>query len=640
MQLAHRRLHTFLVSAALLALLATSWAIYQPAMPGFFMLDDFDNLSALEDGVTDWDSLQNYLERGNAGPLGRPISKLTFLLNDNAWPSEPDSFKRVNLLLHLLTGLLVFIVCRLLLRHYDQPRSADWVALAAASLWLVHPLQVSTVMYVVQRMAQLSSLFVLAGVASHLYLRLNARLRPAARMAWMTLSLGVFTLLAAFSKESGVLLPVFLLVTEFTLLTGLPASPIYTWWRRLFLGLPTLVLLAYLAYVPRWLPSYEKRGFTLAERLLTEPVVLLDYLSTLVTFQVSGLGLFQDDFPVYSSLLDPVPAIAAAVIAGAGVLAVTFRKQAPLLSFGVLWFLVGHMLESTTVALELYFEHRNYLPMVGPILALTASGYYGLRRISRDLGRVAPIAAISLIGIAATITYGYAGEWGSHERLLPLWAAEHPDSPRAQRTYAQLLASKGLPRVALDELDAAYKRFPRDLSMPVISIDISCAFDLPLRYDLGNLAQRAKDHRWTDGLRPALQSLYGRVLETHCRDKTDQLHKLARALPELQGGEHRRSGIASFFVLDGNLYLEEGDGYGAYRSFRTVNQLAPSSDSALRLANLFILSGNYDRARRALLIAQDRERATKEWYLPDRSDMYAEKLLLIDSLEEKSKTEK
>lgn len=621
------------VAIAFLTLLIAAWLVYQAGLPGFFMLDDFDNLGALQDGVTDLASLQNYLGNGNAGPLGRPIAKLSFLLDDVAWPSNPDGFKRTNILIHILIGVLIVASSRLLLRRVAGTRAADWLALVTAGLWLLHPLQVSTVLYVVQRMTQLSALFVMAGVLSHLYLRLHSDLSPRTRAVAMTFSLGCFTILAAFSKESGILLPVYLAVAEYTLLDDLPRSTLLSWWRRLCLLAPTGALIGYIAYLPNWSGSYSTRDFTLAERLMTEPVVLLDYLSSLFSLRVHGLGLFQDDYPVYSSLLSPLPLIAALAVLAALTAALLLRRRLPLFSFAVLWFLGGHLLESTTVSLELYFEHRNYLPLVGPLLALPAAAHLTLRKYSPDLAKVAPVFALGLVGLVGSITWGYASEWREPLRILSIWAAEHPDSPRAQRTFAHLLASEGLPGAALDVLGDAYQSFPTDLSIPIISLDISCRFEKPLRHDLAELRAAIPSHQLTDGLRPALQSLFAAVKERRCLPDTTALHQFVHSLTELPGVDKLPRAMAGFLVLDGELYLAEGNGNAALQSFQDVDRIQPSTDSALRIAGFYLLVRDYDRARAALELAQARERAGSNWFSPDRSQEYQEKFELIDRLE-------
>ena len=210
--------HAALCAAALLSLLAVTWYIYVPAISGFFLLDDFDNLSALKAGVTDLPSLAHFLSIGNAGPLGRPLSKLTFLIDDNAWPSDPAAFKRTNIFLHMLCVVIAFAALRRLLSTVWTHRAACNAALAVAALWALHPLNMSTVAYVVQRMTILATLFILSGILAHVAIRQSERISVRWQLALASASMAFFTGLAAYSKETGVLLPVYILALEATVL--------------------------------------------------------------------------------------------------------------------------------------------------------------------------------------------------------------------------------------------------------------------------------------------------------------------------------------------------------------------------------------------------------------------------------------
>ncbi|NMG47469.1 hypothetical protein GO613_05075 [Azoarcus communis] len=606
----------FLISVALVLVLGLAASVYQPAIPGFFMLDDFDNLAPLGHGVASAEGLQTYLATGNAGPLGRPISKLSFLLDDTAWPSEPGPFKRTNLLIHLLCGVLIFAIGRILFRLAAADSFSDWLALAVSALWLVHPIQVSTVMYVVQRMTQLSALFVLLGVVVHLSMRMSDAALTLRRLLVLSFSLGIFTSLAVLSKESGILLPVYILVAELTILAARKSTPRFRAWRTLFVYLPSALLLGYLLYIPRWLGSYTNRDFTLSERLLTQPVVLGDYLYYIVTLKVSGLGLFQDDYPIYRSLVD-LPVLGAVIMLAALFwLALSLRKRLPLVSFGILWYFAGHLLEGSTVSLELYFEHRNYLPLFGLLVAFLAAAYFILQRVTLYSRQIILFAALGGGLLSSGITFGYASEWSSPLRLMPIWAVEHPDSPRAQRTYAHTLALAGMTKEALFELDEAYKRFPHDLSIPVMSASIACQTDQPLRYDFSLLAERIGLHRWTDGLRPALQELIGKLPGTYCAEFNSRLERFVAALEGLPGASVRSRG--GFKVLQGELAEQRSDLYAALTAYVAIEETLPSVDSALRLTGLYLRMGEFDMALEWLVIAEERDRPDGRGWGPRR----------------------
>lgn len=621
--------HSMIVSVAFGLMLVFSYFVYQPGLSGPFFVDDFDNLSALKGGVEDWSDVKQYLEIGNAGPLGRPVAKLSFLLDDNNWPSNPAEFKPTNLLIHLLVGVFVFVTLRCLGRYSLTVKSADWVALAATAIWLLHPMQVSTVLYIVQRMTQLSTLFIIAGVAAHIFLRMKYPAPRLIHLGWLSLSMGCFTILAVLSKESGALLPVFVAVIEFTILAGKKSPALFMWWKRIFLLLPTVAIISYVAYFPKWIGSYANRDFSLTERLLTQLVVLWDYLASLFNIRVHQLGLFQDDYPVYSSLWDPKVFLAflgTVVVIG---FALVSRRRYPVLSFGILWFFAGHIIESSAVPLELYFEHRNYLPFIGPIFAFVVLVHLGLRKFLADLANFEFVIFGLLITIIAGTTWGYSSEWGDSRRIIPIWAAEHPDSLRAQRTFAQHLASVGFPDAALDIIDDTYKAFPHDLSLPLMSVSFSCAFERQLRYDLTDLEKTVGEHRWTDGLRPVTANLADFIHKTSCVSIAADVAKVLAETKSFMGQGTNRSGAASLQSIAGDLMLKSGNGDAALEFYFDVDEMMPSVDSATRIAGVYLGAGRYEAAREMLEVAIERD--AKDGISEDKMEQYIEAFDLIDS---------
>ena len=185
---------------------------YWPGLSGPFVLDDFGNVAALGDrgGVVDWVTFKAFVFGGYSGPTGRPISLATFLIDANNWPADSWPFKRTNLVIHCLCGVFLGLLVQQVLQLLRFEKSdVRLLAIAAAGVWLLHPFLVSTTLYIVQRMAQLSTMFSLAGLA--LYVRARALVPSDARRAYlmMTVSIVLFGLLAILSKENGILLPLF-----------------------------------------------------------------------------------------------------------------------------------------------------------------------------------------------------------------------------------------------------------------------------------------------------------------------------------------------------------------------------------------------------------------------------------------------
>src|SRR3546814_902550 len=185
---------TAIICILLPGILTICFWLYSPGLHGPFVFDDWANLPALNgfgDGIHRGLTFWWYVLGNNSGPLGRPLSMLSFLINDSAWPSDPYSFKYTNLLLHLLNGVLVFACLRSLLHRCSFTAfKAELIAVLTAAIWLLHPIHTATVLQVVQRMTLLSSLFILLGVLS--YLNGCARLETGRTLsAWLLLVPGI-----------------------------------------------------------------------------------------------------------------------------------------------------------------------------------------------------------------------------------------------------------------------------------------------------------------------------------------------------------------------------------------------------------------------------------------------------------------
>ncbi|MGH8377768.1 MAG: tetratricopeptide repeat protein, partial [Gammaproteobacteria bacterium] len=157
----------YLYVAFLAALILTLLA-YLPGLHGPFVFDDITNIvqnKALAMHSLAWDQLMHAALSSDAGPTGRPLSSLSFALNIYFNGLDATAFKITNLVIHLLNGLLVFILLRQIVEHWSKKRviqsanTAFWLPLLCAAAWLLHPLNLTAVLYVVQRETSLCSLF-------------------------------------------------------------------------------------------------------------------------------------------------------------------------------------------------------------------------------------------------------------------------------------------------------------------------------------------------------------------------------------------------------------------------------------------------------------------------------------------------
>ena len=460
------------------ALLAVSAILLWPGVHGPFLFDDIPNLKNLAElnGNLSWRSIGPYLALFPGSP-GRPLATLSFLLNDSNWPSDPFGFKVTNLCIHLLNGVMVFGLARSLSGAIAAQPGASKpnpgaIALACAALWLLSPIQVSAVFLTVQRMTELAATFAFAGLWG--FVAVVQRTRTLGHACAAIAALGLGTLLSFLSKENGALVPLLALVICATLLTptmkGLPALPRRVVWAGI--ALPSAAVLAMLGKIALNAPHghYASRAFGLWERLMTEARVLVDYVSLILMPRLSSSSLYNDDFAISRGLLQPattLPAILLVLAALAAGLCLLRRK--PLPAFGLLWYLGAHVMESSVVALEIYFEHRNYVPLFGPAFAVSVM----VLRASGNLRRPALLGLGAWLLLAAGITHLQARAWGSEERLAAYWHVEHPHSLRAQQQYASYLLDHDRPQEALAIMASAAQRrvSPLETTLQVLTLD-------------------------------------------------------------------------------------------------------------------------------------------------------------------------
>ena len=428
---------------ACLGVAALTVLAYLPGLPGDFIFDDFGSIISNPAVTTPHHGLMEWFRALFTAPVGgllRPLSMLSFILNAHSSGLSPLGFKLTNIGIHLTCGLLLGLVARELLQAYGRRRNStwdertiSWLSLAVAMLWLVHPLNLSAVLYIVQRETSLAALFSAAAMLSYLRgRRLGLDTRVGRLLMWIVTPL--FIVIGMLCKETAALTPVFLLVTEYTLLHSVGIKERSVRQTRafflVFLALPLLAAMAFAAVKPAFFfASYAARGFTMYERVLSESRIVLDYLRWIFVPDLRQLGLYHDDFTVSHSLLDPPTTLPSLLlILGLLVLAWSWRRRNPLLSFGILWFFAGHLLESTILPLELVFEHRNYLPLFGVILACVALLHEVSPASNRRLVAVTLSAACLLL---AGVTAVRAMDWHTELDFARSETRHHPSSPRA-----------------------------------------------------------------------------------------------------------------------------------------------------------------------------------------------------------------
>ncbi len=439
------------LAISLFVLLATIAALYWPGMTGGFYFDDEWNIlsnSALQINELSLSSLKHVADSGHSGVLGRPIAMVSFAVNHYLSGFDPFFFKLTNLFIHLLTGVGVFFLALGLARRVDTlgDKKCGQLALLVSAFWLLHPLNLTPVLYVVQRMAGLSALFCFFGLACYVYGRL--RLLHGKPNGFLLIISGffVFLPLGLFSKENAALFPLYCFLIEAIFFRF---QTVDSRARSLLIGgaaslvIPLLFVVACSVIKPEWILSgYDRRDFGLLERLLTESRVLVFYLKQIVLPVNAELGLFHDDIAISTSLFNPITTLLSTLLNTTLIAtALIFVKRFPVYSFGVLFFFAAHLMESTVISLELVHEHRSYVASFS-ILFWVAYGLIGLSAHSSLLKLSYGLIFIALFYLGFS-TFLRASVWGN-PALHPFEELRnHPESPRVNYHVGKIFAAHG-----------------------------------------------------------------------------------------------------------------------------------------------------------------------------------------------------
>lgn len=426
------------ITAALLGFAAVAVVLaYWPGLYGPFILDDDANLVAIGPWLSGDLSLTTLLFERGAGTFGRPVSMASFAINAWLGGYTPFSLKLGNLVVHVLCGLAIYILFRrVLARDSNLASKSSLYATLIAALWLLHPLHASTVLYAVQRMAQLSTLIILLGLWLYVFLRDRLEQAPS-KTGSIALLFGIpaLTMLAFLAKENGILLPLLCVIVEFSYYRP-PRPKAANAFAALYVLTPAIAgLLALLAYSDRLVDWYSGRDYGPVERILSQGRALCDYIWKLVAPNPPMMGVYTDDFQVSTTLLDPATTLGSWVfLLGVSAAAWHWRKRLPSVFFGWFFFLGAHVLEASPIPLELYFEHRNYLPSVGVLVAgialARAAGGWLLGKQLNPARIGVPLYAGLLLVFAAG-THGRARVWQSELLIAESSLAAHPNSLRA-----------------------------------------------------------------------------------------------------------------------------------------------------------------------------------------------------------------
>ncbi len=414
--------------------------------------DDFSNIIENDNAKLtslSWQQLKLAMYDQHLDPRpSRPLARLSFALNYFFGGNRVQGYHLVNIIIHLATAFvlwtLVTSTIRLvpaLRRHRKNALIIGWIG---ALFWATHPIQVTAVTYIVQRMASMAAFFYLAAMLFYLKARTNARIN----LRWgYGLACCICGAAAMASKENAFMLPASLLLYDVIMFPRdrRDLQKILAVWGAILVLAGILV--GWLMVDPASIVGpWENRPFTPGQRLLTEPRVIWQYLGLLAVPSKTRLNLLHD-VGISTGLFSPPSTLIAitgltAVLAG---LVLVYRKW-PLVSFSGLFFLLNHLIEGSVFNLELIYEHRNYLPSTWLFVLLAigmvnAWNYFSYRKsLQWSLAACWVILLSSQIHITLMYNRSFKSE-------LSLWmdvVRKSPEMSLAHNNLGKVLWNAGL----------------------------------------------------------------------------------------------------------------------------------------------------------------------------------------------------
>ena len=422
---------------------------YSSSFDASFNFDDLPSIVKNKTIKNLWDPIAIW----NSSPT-RFVAYLSFAVNYHFHGLTLFGYHFFNLLIHLSATLVLYWFIRLLfftpeLKDHPLNRYAKNIALTTSLLFVCHPVQTQAVTYIVQRITSMASFFYIFSLALFIKGRLNI-IQGKPYLSFYVYSI-LATLLAMFTKEISVTLPICILVIEYFFFSPSP--------KKMFRGFACLwPMLLTLPVVPLTHILSRKAMIEHVGMLSeTDTISRLDYLLTQINVLRSYLGLLfapvnqsiDYNYPISRHLFEPSTLLSLLLLLFLLALAfILFRKFRPV-SFGIAWFFLTLMVESSLIPIrDVIFEHRLYLPSAGIFLASSVLIIHllGHRRTILFLLFTLIISILSLATINRNIIW--------KEQVL-IWNDAAIKAPDKSRVYL----NRGVGYSSLNKIDLAMRDY-------------------------------------------------------------------------------------------------------------------------------------------------------------------------------------
>ncbi|MFC1884960.1 tetratricopeptide repeat protein [Thermodesulfobacteriota bacterium] len=435
------------ICIAFVLLSILTFFIYSNSFDASWHLDDYQNIQTktkLHINDLQPKTLWGTFFSSKDNKLYRPLPCLTFALNWYVGKAHVFGYHLVNISIHFLTSFFLFCA---ILNLFNSPNLKEryvgkehFIALLAAVLWAVNPIQTQGVTYIVQRMASMAAMFYIISIYFYIKARNSQKKKE---QVWFFAGCFLGFLCALASKQNAATLPIALILVEAIFYRDVTNPKFRKVFAAAFLGVGILVVVGGVLVFGNddplfFLSGYKYRFFTPLERVMTEARIVVFYISQIFYPIPSRLSI-EHDVVISKSLFEPWTTLPSILLI-ALIVAVGFWqiKKRPILSFAILFFFLNHLIESTIISLELIFEHRNYLPS----LFLFFPVAQGMRMLldyyenNRRMYYVFVSFVILLIAGFGIGSYVRNMDWKNDKTLWQDAIAKAPNSSRAYHNLA------------------------------------------------------------------------------------------------------------------------------------------------------------------------------------------------------------
>lgn len=436
------------------------YIIYSPGLRGPFILDDTNNIEKNEKIYLSNISVQS-LKKAAEGP--RPVAMLTFAFNYYIHGMSQAGFRITNIFIHICTSFLlyIFIFQTIILCNLTNDQSNHRISLFCALIWSLHPIQIQSVTYIVQRMNSLAGMFFLFSLLMYIKSRLSSSSLNAF-LSFLACILSAF--LAIASKPNAMILPVVIGLYEYFFIKKkinmlyIAASVAIIAISVCFFPDNFKIKFSSIAYPSNiFLSWYREKNITTYQYFITELRVLVLYIS-MIFFPIPSRLNIDHDIIFSNSLISPYSTATSIVVIIFFIFTAAARiKKSPLLSFGIFWFFINSLIESSVVPLDPIFEHRNYVPSM---MFISGVIFEAKRFFTKSYSK--KVAAAVCIITLSIWTYQRNTVWRSGISLWQDSVKKSPNKTRPHESLAYYLEQAGLIEQSIDHYKIAVTLSPNN----------------------------------------------------------------------------------------------------------------------------------------------------------------------------------